>query len=101
MPDLVKSLFEIDEVVEELYTVLQVLFNQNAFVEDMFVLLPGLKPAFSSTRQLLSNRIEAILYQTLLGWLISDMAMWFWHSLLLPFLKRGMTSDYVHSLGHS
>ena len=37
----------------------------------------------------------------MLGWLIRLMVWSFWHCLRLPFFGKGITSNWVHSFGHS
>ena len=37
---------------------------------------------------------------TLLGWLVKLMVLQSWHCLRLPYFGRGITSDFVYSVGH-
>ncbi|KAH3720154.1 hypothetical protein DPMN_063048 [Dreissena polymorpha] len=67
------------------------------------VLLAALNPVCSSSSSssaLLFNLLRMMRIITLLGWLLRLMVRLFSHSLRLPFLGRGMTRDWVNSLGH-
>ena len=68
------------------------------------VLLPALKPAFSSAMIFSAssfNRFRMIFSMTLLGWLMRLIVQQFWHCYRLPYLGSVMTKDWVHGVGLS
>ena len=68
------------------------------------VLRPALKPACSSASSssaLALSRLRITQNMILLGWLIRLMVRWFWHCLRLPSFGKRLTSECVHSFGHS